>query len=126
MKYLPIAAGTILGLLFLMASVPVLLNMKMEGGPMSADAIAFMTVFASTGYLKFIKIFELLGGLLVAVPKTRNVGLLILGPIIVNIIAFNALVNKAGVLHPMAIVIYVLSLYLLWVERKAWLGLINR
>jgi hypothetical protein len=93
---------------------------------MNSDAIAFMTVFAGTGYLTFIKIFELLGGILVAIPKTRNLGLLVLGPIIVNIVAYNALVSKMGVFHPISLVIYALSLYLLWVERKAWMGLVAR
>jgi hypothetical protein len=125
MKYLPIIAGILLGLLFLMASVPYFLNVKMEGPPMAPDAITFMTVFASTGYLTFIKVFELLGGIMVAIPRARNLGLLLLGPVIVNIVAFNFFMNKGvGVWHPMAIAMYVLSLYLLWVERKAWLALI--
>ena len=123
MKYLPAIAGALLGLLFIAFSVPVLINMKMESPPMNADVIAFMTVFASTGYLKFVKFFELLGGILVAIPKTRNLGLLCLGPVIVNIVAFNALVAKGGVFNPIALVIYALSLYLLWVERKAWMAL---
>lgn len=126
MKYAPMIAGGLLGLLFLMASVPVLLNVKMEAPPMNDDAIAFMTVFAGTGYLMFIKVMELLGGILVAIPKTRNLGLLVLGPIIVNIVAFNALVSRMGVFHPMSLAIYALSLYLLWVERKAWMGLVCR
>ena len=124
MKYLPCIAGALLGLLFVAFSAPVLLNMKMDAPPMNADVTAFMTVFATTGYLKFVKVFELLGGILVAFPKTRNLGLLCLGPVIVNIVAFNALVAKAGVFHPISLVIYALSLYLLWVERKAWLALL--
>jgi hypothetical protein len=126
MKYAPMIAGGLLGLLFVSFSVLVLLNVKMEAPPMNSDAIAFMTVFACTGYLTFIKIFELLGGILVAIPKTRNLGLLVLGPIIVNIVAYNALVSKMGVFHPISLVIYALSLYLLWVERKAWMGLVAR
>ncbi len=123
MKYLPTIAGALLGALFLLASVPYLLNVKMEGGPMHEDAIKFMTVFASTGYMTFIKVLELLGGICVAIPKTRNLGLLILGPIIVNIVAFTAFMNKgAGLFHPMMIILGVLSAYLLWVERKTWLA----
>ena len=41
-----------------------------------------------TGYLGFVKILEIVGGVLVIIPKTRNLGLLILGPIIINIIAY--------------------------------------
>jgi hypothetical protein len=126
MKYLPTIAGALLGLLFVAFSVPVLLDMKMDAPPMNSDVTTFMTVFATTGYLKFVKFFELLGGILVAIPRTRNLGLLCLGPVIVNIVAFNALVAKAGVFHPISLVIYALSLYLLWVERNSWKALVRK
>ena len=70
---------------------------------------------------------ELLGGILVAIPRTRNLGLLVLGPIIVNIIAFHIFITGgAQLLNPMLIVIIVLALFLLWVERKAFAGLVTR
>ncbi len=127
MKYLPTIAGILLGLLFLMGSVPYFLQAKMEGPPMHADAIAFMTVFGPTGYMTLIKAFELVGGILVAIPRTRNVGLLILGPIIINILAFTFLVNHGeNVIYWMVILLCVLPLYLLWVERNAWKALVRR
>ena len=87
----------------------------------------FMGAFAPTGYLTFIKVLELLGGLLVMVPRTRNLGLLVLGPIIVNILAFSIfLTSPKDLLNPMIIGIVVLALYLMWVERKAWAGLVRR
>ena len=132
MKYLPTIAGVLLGLLFLLASVPMLLGVEQKPpSPPPEGVIAFMTVFMTTGYLKFVKVFELIGGLLVAVPRTRNLGLLVLGPIIVNILAFDGLVSKGwGLNEPMGLImislIVVLPLYLLWVERKAFAGLVNR
>ncbi len=56
-----------------------------------------MAAFGPTGYMTFVKILELLGGLLVIVPKTRNFGLLILGPILVNILAFHVFIEKEPV-----------------------------
>ena len=53
-----------------------------------------MIAFAPTGYLTFVKVLEVVGGILVALPRTRNFGLLILGPIIVNILAFHVFVMK--------------------------------
>ena len=126
MKYLPTIAGAVLGLLFVAFSVPFLIGMTMEGPTPHPDVITVMTVYMSTGYMKFIKVFELLGGILVAIPKTRNLGLLVLGPIIINIIAFNIFMNKwANVFDPMMFVIYLIPLYLLWVERKSWKALIS-
>jgi hypothetical protein len=125
MKYLPVIAGILLGALFLLGSVPYLLHVKMEGGPTQPDAISFMTLFATTGYMTFIKVCELLGGIFVAIPRTRNLGLLILGPIIVNIFAFTILMSKSeGLL--MMILIFLPAYYLLWVERASWKALLSR
>ncbi len=126
-KYLPIVAGALLGLLFIMASVMFLLklapNPKLpEGSPIAL----FMGAFGPTGYMTFVKIFELSGGILVAIPRTRNLGLLVLGPVIVNIVAFHTFITGGqGLLDPMLDVIVVLALYLLWVGRKAFAGLLN-
>jgi len=94
-KYLPCIAGVLLGLCFLAASVPVLFNLikippMLEGTP----AWHFMAAFVPTGYLKFVKLFEFIGGLLVMIPRLRNIGLLLLGPVIVNIIAFHVLIES--------------------------------
>lgn len=125
MKHLPTLAGILLGLLFIMSASVVLFGLAPtpeipEGSPMAA----FFTAFGPTGYMTFIKLLELLGGLLVAVPRTRNLGLLILGPIIVNILAFHIFVAGDGIFSPMLLGISALALYLLWVERWKWLPLV--
>lgn len=127
MKYLPIVAGILLGLLFIMSASVVLFGFAPtpeipEGTPVAA----FMAAFGPTGYMTFIKIFELLGGILVAVPRTRNIGLLILGPIIVNILAFHIFVAKDGILNPMLLGICALALFLMWSERTSWMALLTR
>ena len=127
-KYLPVAAGIILGLLFLMASSMYLLKLApMPKFPDGSPISMFMGAFGPTGYMTFVKVFELLGGILVTIPRTRNLGLLVLGPIIINILAFHTFITHGeGLLDPMLDVIVLLALYLLWVERKAFVGLVNR
>jgi putative oxidoreductase len=127
-KWLPIVAGILLGLLFLMASVMFFLDLGPkptfpEGSPIAH----FMAALGPTGYLKFVKVFELLGGLLVMIPRLRNFGLLLLGPVIVNIIAFHIFIGAGfkGLLDPMILVMLVLSLYLLWGGRKNFASLLN-
>lgn len=128
LKALPVIAGAVLGLLFVMSGVVVLFNLAPtpelpEGSPMAH----FMAAFGPTGYMTFIKVLELSGGLLVAIPRTRNLGLLTLGPIIVNILAFHLFVmDGKGLFEPMLIVIVLLAAYLLWVERRAFGGLVRR
>ena len=126
MKYAPPVASILLGLLFVMSAITVLFNLApMPELPKDTPISHFMAAFGPTGYMKFVKVFELLGGFLLISPKTRNLGLLCLGPIILNILAFHHFVAGDGIFQPMLIVIAVLSLYLLWTERKAWAGLLR-
>jgi len=127
MKKLPLIAGILLGLLFAVASIPVLLNLIQppklpEGTPVAA----FTAALWPTGYMKMVKVFELTGAILVAIPRTRNWGLLALGPVIVNILAFHILINHGeGLANPMVIAVVVLALYLLWHARQKFAGLLN-
>jgi hypothetical protein len=128
MRYLPIIAGILLGLLFVFSSVVVLFKLvAVPPMPEGTPAAHFMAAFGPTGYMTFVKVFELLGGILVAIPRTRNLGLLILGPIIVNILAFHAFVTAgAGLFEPTVLVAVGLAAYLLWVERRAFAALVTR
>ena len=73
------------------------------------------------------KVLEVLGGVLVAVPRTRRLGLLVLGPIIVNILAYPLFVMAGkGLFQPPLLILVALATYLLWVERKAFLALALR
>ena len=128
MKYLPCIAGGILGAVFLMASLVFFFNL-MPNQPLPPEGSAaahFMAAFVPTGYMTFVKSCELIGAILVIIPRTRNFGLLILGPILVNILAFHIFVMKgAGIfekpfLTPIACVA---ALYLLGVARKQFAGL---
>jgi putative oxidoreductase len=127
MKYVPAVAGVLLGLLFVMSGLVVLLNLApMPKLPDGTPMAMFMGAFVPTGYMTFVKVLEVVGGILVAIPRTRNFGLLVLGPILVNILAFTVFVAKGeGIFNPMLIVIVLLALYLLWCGRKAFTGLLN-
>jgi putative oxidoreductase len=126
-KYPPTVAGVLLGLLFAAASIPVLFKLApmpklAEGTP---EAM-FLTVFGTTGYLTFVKVLELCGGILVSIPRTRNIGLLVLGAIIVNILAYHIFIKHGdGLQNPMLIMVVVLALYLLWVGRRKFADLLN-
>ena len=86
-----------------------------------------MAAFGPTGYMTFVKVCEVLGGILVAIPRTRNLGLAILVPILVNIVAFHVFVTGGmGLWEPMLVAVYVLTGYLLWCGRGALAGLVCR
>lgn len=123
MKLAAMIAGALLGLVFIPSGLVVLLKIgpTPPAPPEGSAAAHFMTAFAPTGYLTFVKVFEVLGGLLVAIPMTRRAGLLVLGPILVNILAFHAFVMRGeGLFSPMLLGICALALFLVWVERAAF------
>lgn len=129
MKHLPTLASVLLGLAFVTFGANFFLNfIPMPADPSPADAPhkLFMGAMFPTGYLTFVKVLEIFGGVLVALPKTRNIGLLVLGPIVVNILAFHIFLTKgAGLFEPPVIAIALLSAFVLFSERKTWLGLIK-
>lgn len=128
-RHVATAAGIVLGLLFVSAAVMVLFDLAPEQPPPPAGSAteSFMEAFGPTGYLTFVKLLELAGGLLVMLPRTRILGLLVLGPIVVNILAFHAFVQGgAGLAEPMVIAIALLPAFLAWHERKSFLALVRR
>jgi putative oxidoreductase len=128
MKHIATVAGILLGLIYLVFGLNfffqfIAIPQPAEGSPFAN----FMGAMYGTGFLKFVKILEILGGVVVMIPALRNVGLLILGPIIVNIVcAHFYLLNGANLFSPPVLGSCVLGAFLLFVERKAWLGLLNR
>jgi len=102
----------------------VLLGLAPEPEPpaQGSPTAHFFAAFAPTGYLTFVKVLEVLGGVLVAVPMKRRLGLLVLGPIIVNVVAFHVFVAGGdGTFEPVIVVICLLVGGLLWVERSPFL-----
>lgn len=132
MKIAANIVGALLGLLFLFASVMYFL-MTFHVIPMpempSQGPLAdlFMKAVGPSGFLTYVKCFEFLGAILVMIPRLRNFGLLILGPILINILAFHIFLGKpSDLLNPMIILIVIFEAFLLWVDRKAFLGLIRQ
>lgn len=124
MKYLPTIAGGLLGLVFIASAAAYFSVAEMPAPPAGSPAAHFMAAFIPTGYMNFVKVCELTGGLLVAIPKTRNFGLLVLGPIILNILAYHIFVTGGADLAVPAL-IGVIAVYLLWTARGKFAALRN-
>ena len=88
-KIITLIVSILLGGAFIVFGLNFFLQfMSIDGPAEGSNAAAFIGVLYTTGYLGFVKVLEVIGGVLVILPKTRNLGLLILGPIIINIIAY--------------------------------------
>lgn len=125
MKIASHIVATLFGLMFLAGGLFFFFGTLPPGPPEDSLPGKFMAAFGPTGYMAFVKVCEIIGGALVIVPKTRNLGLLILGPIVINILCFHGFVVKGG-FGPAHAFITVAALFLLWTERKAFAGLMNR
>ena len=117
--------ATLFGLMFLFGGFFFFFGTMPPGPPEDSLPGKFMAAFGPTGYMAFVKVCEIIGGALVIVPRTRNLGLLILGPIVINILCFHAFVVKGG-WGPAHAFITVAALFLLWTERRAFAGLVGR
>jgi putative oxidoreductase len=128
MKQLPNIIGGLLGLAFLTFGINHFHSFLPAPGPSDSPFVPlFFKSIGPSGFLTFVKVIEITGGILVALPKTRNWGLLLLGPIVVGIIAVNVFIKGgSAVLDPALIAISLMSAFLLWNARDKFLGLLNK
>jgi hypothetical protein len=127
MKIVTNIIGALLGLVFVAGALFFFFGTLPPQPPEDSLPGKFMAAFGPTGYMNFVKVLELLGGVLLVVPKTRNLGLLILGPIIINILCFHGFVMKGkDLFSPVLILISLAAVFLLWSERRAFGGLVKR
>jgi uncharacterized membrane protein YphA (DoxX/SURF4 family) len=128
MKHIPQIAASLLGLAFLLFGINHFVPFlpPLDPPPAGSPPALFFGAIVPTGFLSFVKVLEIVGAVLVAIPLTRSIGLLVLGPIVINILAINIFVIGGGaVFQPPVIAVSVLSAFVLWNERTKFLGLIK-
>lgn len=86
--------------------------------PMSGPAGDFIGAMFSTGYLQAVAALQVLGGILMFIPRLVPLGLLVLGPIVVNIAFFHIFLQREGL--PMAAIVGLAALFLLWRYRASF------
>ncbi len=118
MKIAQLIVSVLLGALFLFGGFFYFFGELPPPPPADTPAGMFMGAFGPTGYMKFIKVLEILGGLLIIIPRTRVIGLIILTPIIVNIVAFHAFITGGHGLVGAPLFVAVAAVFLIWSHRK--------
>jgi uncharacterized membrane protein YphA (DoxX/SURF4 family) len=116
MKKVSLIARYLLGLIFVVFS----LNFWLHFIPMpemdpDSPASKFMGAMYGSGFLTAVKVLELVGGILLLSGRYINLGLALLGPIVVNIVFYHVFLTRGD--YPMAIVLGVLSLLVLAGQR---------
>jgi uncharacterized membrane protein YphA (DoxX/SURF4 family) len=115
MKYVIIIARVLLGLVFVVFGSNAFLHF-IPVPPMEGQAGAFITALISSGYIYVIAMLQILGGLCLLIgSRFVAPGLMLLGPVIVNIVLYHIFLDHVA--NPVAIVVALLALFLLWVYR---------
>jgi putative oxidoreductase len=96
MKFAVVGAKFLLGLAFIVFGANGFLGFLTPPPPASQEARSFLGLLASTHYMSVVKALEILGGLMVFSGRLAPLGLLILGPIMVNIFLYDALMDPKG------------------------------
>ncbi len=118
MSKLPLIARIILGLIFTVFSINFFVPFLPMPEP-TPEAGAFLGALMDSGYMfYFIKIVELVGGIMLLIGICIPFALLLLAPIVVNIFLFHIFLDPAGFL--MGLFIFFLELYLLYHYRSVF------
>jgi putative oxidoreductase len=123
MKTLTVIARVVLGLIFVVFGSNFFLNFIPMPPPPPGLAGDYFKVFAASGYMDVVGAMQLLSGLLLLIGRFVPLAVTILAGMIFNILVFHILMNPEGL--PMAIVVAVLDLFLVWSYRDRFAGILR-
>ncbi len=121
MKIAALIARILLGLVFTVFGVNGFLHFIPLGPPHTGHAGQWLTVLTETHYLIIVSTLQFIGGVLLLINRYATLGLVLLGPVIVNIVLFHALMDHVGL--PIAIFIAVLWLIVAYHARRNLSGI---
>ncbi len=116
MKIAAIIARILLGLIFVVFGLNGFLHFIPIPAPETEHAKAFMGALFGSGYGTYVKGLEVLGGALILSGRFTPLGLLIIGPILVNIILYHWKMMPGNL--PLVLVMSVCSIILLMHHKR--------
>jgi uncharacterized membrane protein YphA (DoxX/SURF4 family) len=121
MKIVILIARILLGLMFLVFGLDKFYAFIPPGPPPTGVAGQFMGALMSTHYIFAVGCCEVAGGLMLLLNRYVPVGLVLLGPIIVNILLVGLLMVPMAL--PSGLVVALLWLLVFWQVRGAFAGI---
>jgi len=121
MKILTLIARLLLGLSFLVFGLNGFLNFLSMGPLPSGLAGQFVGALVLSHYFWVVAALQIAGGALLLVNRFVALGLVLLGPVIVNIILYHLLLNPSGAAP--AIVVAILWLIVFYAHRQYFSGI---
>ena len=117
MKIAILISRTLLGIGFIVFGSNILHPfLPMPLPPAGSLPAQFMGVMYPTHWMALIGVFQLVGGLLVITGRTAPLGLVLLGPVLVNILAFHILIMGGQGIQP-GLVFSILEVFLVYAYR---------
>ena len=121
MRIAALIARLLLGLIFVVFGLNAFLQFIPMGPPPTGLAGQFIGALFQSHYLWVVAVLQIVGGALLLVNRYVPLGLVLLGPVIVNIVLFHSFLAPQGL--PMALFAAVLWLVVFVGHRKAFEGL---
>ncbi len=126
MKIAMIIVRTLMGLLFLFASITFFLMYYFKLFPMpemQGTVKTFNEGLASVGYFfPVLKVVELLCGLAFVVGRYVPLATVLIAPVIVNIFLFHAFIDRSGL--PVAIFLVLANIFVAYYYRASYAGVL--
>jgi len=119
MKWVVLVVRSLVGLVFFVFGLNYFIEFMPIPKEMPERAAQFMGLFGPTNYLLVVKVLEVLGGLILLSGRYVPLGLVILGPIIVNILLFDLLIMNAPAL---GVPLTAMLVFLVWAYRASFAG----
>ena len=121
MKILTLIARLLLGLIFVVFGLNGFLNFLSMGPMPSGLAGQFIGALVLSHYFWVVAVVQIAGGALLLVNRFVPLGLVLLGPVIVNIILYHVFLNPTGI--ALAIVVTILWLIVFYAHRQYFSGI---
>jgi putative oxidoreductase len=122
MKITMIIVRTLMGLMFLFASVVVLFKIDMGKMPEMSEANkTFMAGIMASGYLMTLKVTELVCAIAFLTGRFVTLATIVIFPIIINILLTHIFVAPNGI--PTAVLLLIGDLFLAYYYRKNYVSL---
>jgi len=122
-KVATIVARVLLGLIFVVFGSNIFLHFIPMPPQKPSLATDFSKALMESHSMYVVGLLQVIGGFLLLIGRYVPLGLTLLGPVIVNILLFHVFLEPTGL--PMALVVSVFALFLLWRYRTNFAGLLK-